>query len=560
MSHTQILERLMRLAVEAGATELAAETSGLIQRAGEGRFYVACVGEFKRGKSTLINSLLGSSVLPTGVVPVTSVPTVLRYGEAEARVLQDGRWRAIQTHQLADYVSQERNPGNVKRVGGVEVFLQHSLLRDGLCLVDTPGLGSVFDANTASTVDFLPHVDAAVVVLGADPPISGEELRFVAELERQVDTLFFVLNKADRIPAGHRDEAVEFTRRVLEQTLGRAVPPIYEVSAIATERGPAAAHGWHALVAVLERLPHQSGHRLVEAAARRGGERLSARLAALLEEERRALVAPLAESKRRLAALTEAAAGAARVRRELEPLLGAEERALGQTFEQRRLEFLERTLPVAVAELEKRFDERLNRDAALELANEIARARLADWLRESERQAEGAYQEAVGRFAILAREFLERVATTAGIAQDAVGLDETVWSGFQAPPRFYFTDIMRHQSPLPWAWLVDRLTPRARARRLGAARRYLEDLMVVNSTRVESDLRDRVHESRRRLQGELDRLLREIGQAVGRAVERGRAAQMAGEAAARGARERLEHWLTELADLDGGTVARSRSS
>jgi len=195
VTDTDALQRLERLAMAAGATEIAAEAAALARHAAEGRFYLACVGQFKRGKSSLINSLLGTSILPTGVVPVTSVPTVVRYGEEGARVRQDGRWRAIAPQTLVDYVSQERNPGNVKGVVGLEVFLPRELLRDGLCFVDTPGLGSVFDVNTASTLEFLPHIDAALLVVGADPPISGDERRFAADLASQTETLLCVLTR-----------------------------------------------------------------------------------------------------------------------------------------------------------------------------------------------------------------------------------------------------------------------------------------------------------------------------------------------------------------------------
>lgn len=78
-------------------------------------------------------------------------------------------------------VSEEHNPANEKGVTGAEVFVPSSLLATGLCLVDTPGIGSVSAANSAATREFLPRVDAAVLVVGADPPISGEELALVRE-------------------------------------------------------------------------------------------------------------------------------------------------------------------------------------------------------------------------------------------------------------------------------------------------------------------------------------------------------------------------------------------
>ena len=75
--------RLLRLAAlgeELGANRVAEDARDLAARVSEGRFYLACIGQFKRGKSTLINALIGEPVLPVGFIPVTAVPTVIRYG------------------------------------------------------------------------------------------------------------------------------------------------------------------------------------------------------------------------------------------------------------------------------------------------------------------------------------------------------------------------------------------------------------------------------------------------------------------------------------------------
>ena len=169
------LLRLGELAQELGAEPVAEEARELAARVSEERFYVACVGQFKRGKSTLLNALVGREVVPTGFVPVTAVPTVIRFGsEPRARVrMRNGSWREIAIADLEEYVTEERNPENKKAVDGAEVFVPSSLLSSGMCFVDTPGLGSTFLGNTAATQAFIPHIDAALVVVGADPPIAG---------------------------------------------------------------------------------------------------------------------------------------------------------------------------------------------------------------------------------------------------------------------------------------------------------------------------------------------------------------------------------------------------
>jgi hypothetical protein len=123
------LEELAKLARDAGAERIAKEVQRLSQRVREGLFYVACIGQFKRGKSTLVNALVGEPVLPVSVVPVTAVVTVLRYGPMRTgRVrLADGGWQDIDLSELASYVSEEDNPENRKeesarRIEALRVF------------------------------------------------------------------------------------------------------------------------------------------------------------------------------------------------------------------------------------------------------------------------------------------------------------------------------------------------------------------------------------------------------------------------------------------------------
>jgi len=102
--------RLLRLAdraQELSAEPVAEEARELAARVAEGRFYVACVGQFKRGKSSLLNALVGYEVVPTGFVPVTAVPTVIRFGELRARVrMRDGLWREVAIPDLNHYANR----------------------------------------------------------------------------------------------------------------------------------------------------------------------------------------------------------------------------------------------------------------------------------------------------------------------------------------------------------------------------------------------------------------------------------------------------------------------
>ncbi len=206
----------------------------LFARLAEDRFNVAVVGRFSRGKSTLMNAMLGQDRLPTGIEPLTSVITSITYGSHEKVVLhfQDtSLFLDIRLDELEEYVTERGNPGNRRRIREAEIQLPAALLRTGFRFVDTPGLGSPVAGNTATTRDFLPEADAFLLVTGFDGPLTGDEadiLRLASEAHRQV---FIVLNKADLLEPPARDLAVADLRARLHALGLPQDQPLYPVSA-----------------------------------------------------------------------------------------------------------------------------------------------------------------------------------------------------------------------------------------------------------------------------------------------------------------------------------------
>ena len=508
-THASTLTQLARVAEEIGDAEIVRDARNLAARITEGRFFLAIVGQFKRGKSTLLNALIGESLLPTGVTPVTTAITVVRYGaERSAEVVfKDGRRVPIQVDQVKGFVTETSNPENRHEVAAVEIYCPTSLLASGMCIVDTPGLGSIFQENTEETRAFVPHIDAAIVVLGADPPISAEELALVAEVADQADYLVFVLNKADRVTAEDLAEARRFTTDVLARRLHRPEERLFEVSA--TERlrqGPT--REWLAFETRLRELAtHQRA--VVDQSARRGVARLAARLTREIDEHRDALVRPIEQSERRIAELDRSLRHAEQLLHDLTALLANEERRIiSQFFDRVQAIYvsssaseLETEIRRTVTSLASTHRRSLLRHAAFASARTIVLTRIQAWLLDVEPEAESFYRRAAARFISQANEFLRLLTASGDPSFEHLPRSLEPDAGFRGPRHFYFTDLMRLTAVGPLDWVLDRLRGGS-----GATTAITQDvaayaarLLASNSSRVVFDLRDRLTESRRAL-------------------------------------------------------------
>jgi small GTP-binding protein len=209
------------------------QLQGLFARLAEDRFNVVVVGRFSRGKTSLMNAILGTDRLPTGILPLTSVITTVTYGTKELAVLKyDSRSRTeeIPIETLPQYITQQGNPGNIRQIKTAEVQLPAELLRRGFYFVDTPGLGSVIVENTLTTDAFLPEADAILLVTSYESPLSDEEVRFFRAASSSRRHIFVVLNKHDTVSPAERQTVLAFVREQLEIFFGRPTPQLFSVS------------------------------------------------------------------------------------------------------------------------------------------------------------------------------------------------------------------------------------------------------------------------------------------------------------------------------------------
>ena len=107
----------------------------------------------------------------------------------------------VDLNALADYITESGNPGNKKQVASAEIAYPSLFLKCGIVLIDTPGIGSTYVQNTRTTEGYLENVDAGIVVLSVDPPITEIESHFLRNAKEDIPKLFFILNKIDLVSA-----------------------------------------------------------------------------------------------------------------------------------------------------------------------------------------------------------------------------------------------------------------------------------------------------------------------------------------------------------------------
>jgi GTP-binding protein EngB required for normal cell division len=297
----------------------------LRERLATERFQLAVLGQFKRGKSTLLNALLRDPVLPTGVVPVTAIPTFIQRaksprlrvtysaGRVEENDLAGGEELRARLRKL---VTEEGNPRNVLEVARVDVFLPSRLLDRGVVLIDTPGVGSTHRHNSATADAVLPECDATLFVVSLDPPITQVEIEYLARIRPTVAHLTIVVNKIDTLEPEERMAAVAFLRRVLVEEAGlNGATPLFCISARgalrASEDGDQdalAASGFPELEAhLIEFLAHKKQATLAAAIARKASA-LVHELRLETEIALKSLRLPMQELEQRIRTFDEAAA------------------------------------------------------------------------------------------------------------------------------------------------------------------------------------------------------------------------------------------------------------
>jgi Dynamin family len=571
---------IVRTLSPGGATH-GRQLKDLAARLSAGRLRIAVLGQFKRGKSTFLNALLGYDLLPAGVVPLTAIPAFLRWGPENlvnisfldgqpSQVIAAGNVCDIAV-ALRRYATEEGNPRNRARVARVEVSLPAPLLVSGIELIDTPGIGSTLRQNTDAALEVLPECDAAFFVVSVDPPITAAELDYLDRVSASISPILFVLNKVDYLCSAERRSALDFLRETLRgHSAGLADQPIFELSArnaLAARLGQDEAAVEESGLGAIERYQAET---LLEAKRDILHAAIVQKAAAVLELARadaalgvRALEMPIGDLAARARQFGEAVTDIERQRVVAADLLSGERQRMRQAIEQRA----EALRSVARTSLLTLVDAAFARTPAADQAEATANALIAEAipqlfqaaLERAASEVAGELDEALDGHTRRAEEVISAVRSNAAQLFDIPYTAREAAESFVSAREPYWVTQKWHDTLLPLTGgIFGRLLPtrvaRARAKRRLATE--VESLVARNIENLRWATLQNIDEAFRRFSGWFDERLGEAIEATrgAIAVAQEKRRQRAGDAERglrqlRTAQERIAATLDRLNSL-----------
>ena len=524
---TRLLGEIAAIAANFKLDGIRRDALDLKSKAETGRIYIACTGLFKRGKSTLLNAILNRPILPSGVVPLTSVVTLICHGNKdECKVhFMTGSISEVEIDDLEKYVTERGNPGNRLGVAAVEVMITHSLLENGLCFADTPGIGSLRLSNTEVSRAFLPKVDACLVVLGVDPPLAAEEMNLIESVAAETQEQLFVINKSDRSSDSELEEGVLFIRNELVKRFRDVDDRLFCVSALNMLRNQTPSYDWAAFYKRLSAF----ATRLTGEDVTRRELKSTCKIVAVLENELvsqvEALKAPIAQAEAKTKALSGILKSAEQSLSDLDALMMVEENHLRVRFNGKSQEFVNRVLP----ELRGRVDAFIQgnrtirtgalRSKAISYALKNVEEIIPTWQAETGPLFDEQYSTHFDRFRRSVAELFTKLDRNGALG---IPLESDSDITLSRKRHFYFTALYVWQPNSFVDFLSDFLLPSSLARKRLARqiKEYEAVLLEANTSRTINDYLLRVEESRSSLKHGLISEIRTVCETAQRALDR----------------------------------------
>lgn len=211
----------------------AEQVAQLIDKLENNAMTVSIIGQFKRGKSSMSNAILEDTILPVGIVPITSAVTKVVYSEKKSAHVhfKNGAVEEVGFDELSRYISEQENKGNELGVEMVVLGAPSKFLQDGMEFVDTPGVGSFHKNNTEAAYEYMKESDGVIFLLSVDSPINQIEIDFLRNTNDFAGRFYFAVNKTDTVAPADLQAYIDYCRMILCELMGTDDIKIFPVSA-----------------------------------------------------------------------------------------------------------------------------------------------------------------------------------------------------------------------------------------------------------------------------------------------------------------------------------------
>jgi GTP-binding protein EngB required for normal cell division len=209
-----LLEKIEQIVRERGLVEFRSAIAAVLDRVEDKTFEIAVFGRVSAGKSSLLNAILETDVLPVGVTPITAVATrVLHAADPSLAVwFSEAPTKTFEISRVSEFATEQQNPGNFKHVTRIVISLPSPRLRGGVAFVDTPGLGSLATSGAVETLAYLPKCDLGVVLIDAGSTLTTDDLQTIQALQESAVPVNVLLSKADLLSAEDRFRIIQYVK------------------------------------------------------------------------------------------------------------------------------------------------------------------------------------------------------------------------------------------------------------------------------------------------------------------------------------------------------------
>ena len=217
----QLFQQIQTLTTQNNRKDIAKTLQESAERFNEGKLIVVVAGEFKQGKSSLINALINEKDLfPVDIDITTNLVSTITYSrEEKVSVVLEGqnKPKAITRAEIADYVTEQKNEGNQKKAQLLQIESPNPQLKEGLVLFDTPGVGGLSIEHTAISHAIVTNADVILFISDSQKPYEVEELEFIKKIHRDCQNFLFIITKKD---SGDYKSIIASNREKLFKTIG----------------------------------------------------------------------------------------------------------------------------------------------------------------------------------------------------------------------------------------------------------------------------------------------------------------------------------------------------